>query len=246
MLFHHTQEKLQQLKLAAMAKGLEEQRNSSQYDSISFEDRLGLLVDRQLTQRQSDRTALRLRKARLRWNAAIQDIDFNSQRGLEKNRILALADGTWLRHHENCTITGLTGTGKTFLACALAHSACMQEYRVLYIRAPKLFEQLDIARNDGQHGKLMALYAKLDLLIIDEWASMPMTNEDRRDMLEIAEERYQRHSTMLISQIPTDNWHHAIGDPTLADAILDRLMHNTHHITISGDSLRKLTKAKDI
>jgi len=240
MLHHKTIEKLCELRLNAMADALEEQQhNSRQYESLCFEDRLGLLVDRELTRRENNRTKLRLSKAHLRWSVTIHDVDFSIARGLKKNEILNLASGAWIQHRENCTISGLTGTGKTFLACALAHSACAMGYRVLYIRAPKLFEELDTARNDGRHRNLMTAYARVDLLIIDEWASTPMSVSDRRDVLEIVEERYRQHSTMLVSQFPVDDWHKAIGDPTLADAILDRLIHNAHQLSITGDSLRK-------
>jgi DNA replication protein DnaC len=239
MLHHTTIEKLHDLRLSAMAEALQEQHQSKQHESLSFEERLGLLVDRELTRRENNRTRLRLSKATLRWGSTIHDIDFNSPRGLQKTEILALANCRWIQYHENCAITGPTGTGKTFIACALAHSACSQGYRTRYLRAPKLFQELEIARNDGRHPKLMATLARLDLLIIDEWAACNMTHEDRRDIFELFEERYQRHAIMLVSQLPIDDWHKAVGDPTMADAILDRLLHNAHKIRIEGESFRK-------
>ncbi len=245
MLRHVTIEKLRELHLNAMAEALQEQQCSKQHERVSFEERLGLLVDREVTQRANNRTKLRLSKAALRWNATTNDIDFSVSRGLQSSQILTLANGVWIRHCENCVISGPTGTGKTFIACALAHSACSQGYSTRYLRVSKLFQELETARNDGRHGKLMAALARLDLLIIDEWASYEMTHEDRRDILELVEERYQRHSMMLVSQLPVDKWHKAFGDPTMADAILDRLLHNAHRIEIEGESFRKKIGVKE-
>lgn len=246
MLHHTTIEKLYNLRLNAMAEALREQQHSKQHESLSFEDRLGLLVDRELTRRENNRTKLRLSKAALRWSATVHDIDFNTPRGLKKEKVLTLANCRWIQHHENCAISGPTGTGKTFIACALANSACSQGYRTQYLRAPKLFQELETARNDGRHPKLMATLARLDLLIIDEWAACDMTHEDRRDIFELFEERYQSHSIMLVSQLPIDDWHKAVGDPTMADAILDRLLHNAHKIEIQGESFRKKISVKEV
>ncbi|SFQ08334.1 DNA replication protein DnaC [Ectopseudomonas toyotomiensis] len=228
MLPHPTLDKLQTLRLNGMLKALAEQLKIPDIGSLSFEERLGLLVDRELTERDDKRLSSRLRQARLRHNACLEDLDYRSPRGLDKALILQLSSGQWLRDGLNLIINGPTGVGKTWLACALAHQACREGYSVRYLRLPRLLEELGLAHGDGRFAKLMSSYAKTDLLIFDDWGLAPFTAEQRRDMLELLDDRYSQRSTIVTSQMPVDNWHELIGDPTLADAILDRLVHNAY------------------
>ena len=242
MLRHPTIEKLQQLKLPAMARELTEQRAQPEAEALRFEERLGLLADRELTERTNRRLALRLRHAKLRQSAAIEDLDTRAPRGLDKALIVLLATCQWITEHLNCLITGPTGIGKTWLACALAQKAAREGYSVSYARLPRLLTELDLGRADGRYPKLMKAFAKVDVLVLDDLAMAPMTDAQRRDLLEIIDDRYQRRSTLVTSQIPVKQWHTAIGEPTLADAILDRLVHNAYKITMSGKSMRDNTK----
>ena len=239
MLNQPTVDKLHELRLFGMAKALEEQNGSSQYEALDFADRLGLLVDRESAQRDSKRLRLRLKQAKLRLTATIEDVDFRHPRGLDKSLILALAGCQWIREHQNVLITGPTGVGKSYLACALAHKACREGFRALYLRAPRLFEDLAMAKADGRYRKILAAYARIDLLIIDDWGLANLTEEQRRDILEILEDRHGLRSSLVASQLPIEKWHKVIGDPTLGDAILDRLVHAAHNITLKGESLRK-------
>lgn len=239
MLTHPTLEKLQTLRLPGMLKALEEQQRMPDIGSLGFDERLGLLIDRELTERENRRLGTRLKKAKLRHSCCVEDINFKASRGLDKSLILSLAACTWIARGLNLLICGPTGIGKSYLACALGHKACLEGYSVLYLRLPRLFEELRLAKADGRYGKLMLGYAKTDLLILDDWGLTPMTDPQRRDLLEILEDRYGKSSTIVTSQLPITVWHEAIGDPTLADAILDRLVHNAHKIELKGDSLRK-------
>lgn len=242
MLKHPTLDKLEALRLFGMAQGLREQLGTSDCTALTFEERLGLLVDRETTARDNARLASRLKRAKLRLTATVEDIDFRSPRGLDKATMLALAECRWIRERHNCLITGPTGVGKSYLACALAHKACREGYAALYVRAPHLFEELAMAKGDGRYRRLIARYARLDLLVLDDWGLSPLTDEQRHDMLEILEERHDRRSTLVTSQVPVEKWHPVIGDPTLADAILDRLVHNAYRLNLKGDSLRKRSK----
>ena len=239
MLIHPTLEKLQTLRLSGMRKALSEQQQMPQIDSLGFEERLGLLIDREVTERENRRLETQLKKAKLRHSCCLEDLEIKASRGLDKALILTLAACTWIARGINVLICGPTGVGKSYLACALGHKACLEGYSVLYLRLPRLFEELRLAKADGRYGKLMLGYAKTDLLILDDWGLTPMTDPQRRDLLEILEDRYGKRSTIVTSQLPVPAWHEAIGDPTLADAILDRLVHNAYKIGLKGDSMRK-------
>jgi DNA replication protein DnaC len=239
MLKHPTMEKLNNLKLTGMVKALTEQQQMTEVDSLGFEERLGLLVDREATERENRKLTTRLKKAKLRQSASVEDIDFRRMRGLDKALILSLAACAWIAKGVNVLICGPTGVGKSYLACALAHKACLEGYTALYLRLPRLFEELRLAKADGRYGKLMLSYAKTDLLVLDDWGLTPMTDPQRRDLLELMEDRYGLKSTIITSQLPVIAWHEAIGDPTLADAILDRIVHNAHKIEMQGESMRK-------
>jgi DNA replication protein DnaC len=222
-----------------MARAFEEQLQMPDLSELSFAERLGLLVDREASDRESRRLARRLKQAKLRQDAAIEDLDFRTPRGLDKSLILALAGCGWIEQRLNVLVTGPTGVGKSYLACALAHKACREGYTVLYHRLSRLLAELALARGDGRYPKLLDRLGKARLLVLDDWGLEPLTDIHRRDLLEILEDRYDRRSTLVASQLPIDAWHDALGEPTLADAILDRLVHNAHRIELRGDSMRK-------
>jgi DNA replication protein DnaC len=239
MLNHPTLDKLQDLRFTGMVKALTEQMALPDIDELSFEERLGLLVDREMTEREDRRLTTRLRQAKLKQNACIEDIDFKQPRGLDKSLILDLAQCQWIKKHLNLLITGPTGVGKTWVACALAQKACREGFTSLYLRLPRLLQELPIAKGDGTYPRLMNRLAKVDVLILDDWGLSKLIAEQRRDLLEILEDRHDTRSTIVTSQLPLDQWHHIIGDPTLADAILDRLVHNAYKINLKGESMRK-------
>jgi len=239
MLNHPTLDKLHALKFTGMAKALTEQMALPEIDKLTFEERLGLLVDREITERDDRRLKGRLRKARLRQQACIEDIDHRHARGLDKALIADLAQCQWANKHRNILITGPTGVGKTWIACALAHKACREGYSAQYLRLPRLLEELPLAKGDGSYPKLLTTLAKMDVLILDDWGLSKLNAEQRRDLLEILEDRHDRRSTIVTSQLPINQWQQIIGDPTLADAILDRLVHNAYKINLKGESMRK-------
>jgi len=239
MLNHPTLDKLQALRFVGMAKALSEQMAVSDIEELSFEERLGLLIDREMTEREGRRLHSRLRQAKLKHDACIEDVDYRHPRKLDKSLVLDLAQCQWVRRHLNILIMGPTGVGKTWIACALAHKACCEGHRALYLRLPRLLEALPIAKGDGSYAKLLARLAKIDVLILDDWGLSPLKAEQRRDLLEIVEDRHDRRSTIVTSQLPVDQWHDMIGDSTLADAILDRLVHNAYKISLKGESMRK-------
>lgn len=245
MLTHPTLDKLSALRLSGMHKALQEQLALPDIDHLSFEERLGLLADRELTEREDRRLQTRLRQAKLKQSACLEDLDTRTPRGLDKALITQLATGQWLRDGLNLLILGPTGVGKTWIACALAQQACRQGFTTCYLRAPRLFENLHLAHADGRFPKLMAGYAKTDLIVLDDWGLASLDAAARRDLLELLDDRHDQRSTLVTSQLPVDHWHEVIGDPTLADAILDRLVHNAYRITLKGESMRK-RKAKHL
>ena len=239
MLLHPTLEKLTTLRFTGMAAALDEQMQMNTLDDLSFEERLGLLLDREMAVRQTRRMNTRLRKARLRQDGCIEDINFRHPRGLDKSLVMRLAGCEWIKEHHNLIITGPTGVGKTYLACAFAQKACREGYSTLYLRMTKLFEDLALAKGDGRYLKLLASFAKADLLVLDDYGLEPLGRDQRHDLLEILEDRHGLKSTLVTSQLPIEHWHEQIGDPTLADAILDRLVHSAHKIKLNGESMRK-------
>ena len=239
MLKHPTLDKLHALKLTGMAAALTDQSATPDITDLSFEERLGLLVDREMTERDNRRMTSRLRRAKLRHAAILEDLDYRHSRGLDKGLVQSLASCQWVKEHLNVLITGPTGVGKTWLACALAHKACREGYTAQYVRLTRLLRELTIAKGDGQYAKLLTNLAKVDVLILDDWGLMKLSAENRRDLLEVLEDRHGRRSTIATSQLPIEEWHGVIGDATLADAILDRLVHNAYKINLRGESMRK-------
>ena len=236
---HPTVEKLGVLKLAGMQKALLEQDSIDGIEDMSFHERLGLLVDREATERDDRSLTRRLQRAHLRENAAIEDVDFRVRRGLDRAQFLALASCDWVRDHLNVIIVGATGVGKTYLACALAQKACREGHAVLYVRLPRFLNDLTLAQADGRYPKIMSSLARAHVLILDDWGLAPMTDRHRRDLLEIAEDRHGLRSTIITSQLPVDAWHDAVGDPTIADALLDRFVHDAYRFELEGESIRK-------
>jgi DNA replication protein DnaC len=232
-------EKLQILRFFGMLDALEEQFRMPDIGQLSFEERLGLLVDREATYRDNRRLKTRLKKAKLRQTACVEDVDFRSNRKLDKSLFMQLADCRWLKEHHNVLIIGPTGVGKSYLACALAHMACREGYSALYFRLPRLLHDLGIAKADGRYDKVLKTIARTDLLILDDWGLDQYVKEQSLDILELLEDRNGLRSTLVTSQLPVDLWHDVINDPTLADAILDRLVHNAYKLILDGPSMRK-------
>jgi len=239
MLTQVTIDKLRELKLFGMVKGLEEQMQLPDIHELDFSERLGLLTDREMTDRQNRRAKTRLRAAKLRQPACLEDVDYRQPRGLDKSLLVSLASCQWITSHRNIFITGPTGVGKTYLACALAQKACREGYTVLYRRLPRLLMEIALAKGDGSYHKLMDKLARTALLVIDDWGLAELTGEQKRDLLEIIEDRQGLQATIITSQLPLENWHDFIADGTLADAILDRLVHNAYKIKMKGESMRK-------
>jgi DNA replication protein DnaC len=240
-------EKLMAMRLHGMADALKTQQQDPNARELSFLDRLAMLIDQQWNWRQNQALARRLHTAKLRCNACVEEIDYRAARGLDKSVIRGLAqESGWVRNHEHVFILGPTGVGKSFLACALAQKACRDGHSALYTRTAALFRDLAIARADGSLRLLLAKLSRIDVLVVDDWAMAPLTETERRDFWEICEDRYQTRSMILTSQLPVARWHEQIGDPTVADGILDRLVHNTHRIEMKGDSMRKKRAAEAV
>jgi len=245
MLTHPTLDQLNKLGLFGMAKAYSEAEISTEATALTHPEWLALLLDREMTYRHNKRLSARLRYARLRQQALVEDVDYRAARGLDRSLFQKLASGDWIDAHDNLAICGPTGVGKSWLACALGHKACRDNRSVLYQRAPKLFGDLALARGDGRYGRIARALGGVQLLILDDWGLEPLDAQARHDLLEILEERYGRRSTIITSQLPVEDWHAVIGDPTYADAILDRLVHNAHRLNLSGDSLRR-TRSKPV
>jgi len=243
MLNQPTLEKLETLRLHGMAEAFRTQSDPAQRDGLvglSFEERFALLVDQEWIWRQNRALARRLTQAKFRYRASIEDIDFRAPRGLDRSLLRSLTQNSaWVAEHQNIFLLGPCGVGKSWLACALAEKACRDGFSAFFIRTPKLFRDLALARADGSLGAKLARLARIEVLVVDDWAHAPLAESERRDFLEICEDRYQTRATILTSQLPVAKWHEQIGDPTLADSILDRLVHNAHRLELHGESMRK-------
>lgn len=234
-------QQLRTLRVPGMVEALEQQlEQPGTHNGLSFEERLGLMIDRETTHRSNNKVERLLKAAKLKLQAYPEDINYTHPRGLDKSQFASLLSGQWIEHHQNVLITGATGCGKTYLGCVLATQACKQGYSVRYFRTSRLLEQLSIAHGDGRFTKLLNQLAKTDVLVLDDWGLESLTLGQRNDVLELMEDRHGNRSTLITSQVPIQKWHAAIGDPTLADAILDRLLHNAHRLSLKGESMRRL------
>ena len=243
MLIQQTREHLHTLRLTGMLQAFEEQLSQPAMGELSFEERFAMLVDREVLYRENRRLERLLKGAKLRVGACVEDIDYRHPRGLEKSRMASLTSLDWVRQSLNLCLTGPTGCGKTWLACAFGNEACRRGFSVRYLRLPRLFEMLRIAHGDGSYTKLMNQLLKTDLLILDDWGIQRVSAAQRNDLMEVIEDRHGRRSTLIASQLPTEHWREYIGEATIADAILDRLLHGAHRINLTGESMRK-TKAQ--
>jgi DNA replication protein DnaC len=240
MMTQQTLDKLYDMKLTAMAEAFSQQITQPDLGDLSFEDRFAMLVDRQWTFKEDRRMTRLLRAAKLKDGACIENIDFKTPRALDKSLVMRLSGSDWIKNAQNVIILGPTGVGKTYLACAIANSACRSGYPAMFKRAPRLYQEIAIARADGSYPKLMNKLLKIKVLIIDDFCIASMSDPERRDLLEVLDDRQGISATIIATQVPVENWIENIGDPTLADAILDRLVHNAHRINLKGESMRKI------
>lgn len=245
-MIHATLENMRHLRLKGMVQELEAQLNTPDALTLSFEERLGLLIDAEIAEKDSRQLRSRLKKARIGQNACVEDIDWTLPRKLDRDQFRSLSNLQWIRFHRNLCIVGPTGIGKSFLSSAMAQKACRDGYTVHYDRSPVLFKRLAEAKVTGEYPRFLSEIAKKDLLVIDDFGLKKLNEEARLDLLEIMESRYENRSTLVTSQFPTDHWHDTIGDPTIADAIMDRLIHNAHVLTLNGDSIRKVKGKKKL
>jgi DNA replication protein DnaC len=245
MLTHPTLELLHELGLHGMAKGFKTLSDNPEAPALGHAEWLGLILDYEVTLRQQKRFETRARAARLRHPASVEDVDFRAPRSLDRALFLKLSSCDWIRERRNLLITGPCGVGKSWLACALGHKACREDLSVLYHRVPRLFAALALARTEGRYARLLRTLARAKLLVLDDWGPEPLTGEQQRDLMEIVEDRYDSGSLLITSQVPVEKWYEMIGIPTLADAILDRVVHNAYRLSLTGESLRK-TRALDV
>lgn len=240
MLNGQTVEQLSSMRLAGMLEAFEEQMTSTRYGKLSFEERFSMVVEKEWEFREERALKRRLKKSRIKQQACVEDIDYRHARGLDRSLMRSLASCRFVKDGQNVIITGPTGVGKSYIACALAHQACLKGYRSFYIRAPRLTEELLLSHADGSHLKFLDRLARFELMVIDDWGIAPLKDRERHDLLEVIEDRAQDRSTIVTSQYPASSWHHFIGDPTIAEAIMDRLIHNAHRLELKGGSMRKV------
>jgi DNA replication protein DnaC len=238
MLTQQTLDKMNAMKLSGMADAFQQQLRAGEHERLAFEERLGLLVDSEWSVREQRKLTRRLHVAKLRYAASLEDVNFKHPRALDRQQVLSLGSCDWIQNRHNLVITGPTGIGKSYLVCAFVERACRRGFSASYLRLPRLLQQLAVARGDGSYERVLARLAKLDLLAIDDWLLAPLRDGERRDLIEVIEDRSERASTLIASQLPSKNWHAVIGDPNLADSICDRLLHNAHRIELKGPSIR--------
>lgn len=243
MLRQATVDKMNAMKMFGLVEAFERQLTSPQMSELSFEERVGMLIDAEFAGREQRQLARRLLSARLRHQASLEQVDLKAHRGLDRQVVLSLGTCSWINDRHNLLITGPTGVGKSFLACAFAERACRSGYSVLYVRAPRLYQDLAVSRGDGSYARLLTRLTRTQLLVIDDWGLAALKDTERRDLLEVVEDRYERASTLITSQLPVKSWHEAIGEATLADAICDRLVHCAYKIELKGPSLRETKQA---
>lgn len=243
MLNQATLEKMHAMKMPAMAEAFEHQLRSTE-NGLEFDERIGMMIDSEWESRQHRRLTRRLQLAKLRYKASLEDIDFKTKRGLDRKVVTALSSCDWIRESRNLIISGPTGVGKTYLACAIAERACRSGLSAWYLRLPRLLHELAVSRGDGSYGRLLTKLTKTNLLIIDDWLLSPLKENERRDLLEVVEDRYERTATLVTTQLPVASWHEALGEPTHADAICDRLIHCAHRIELKGPSMRRIRAEK--
>jgi DNA replication protein DnaC len=239
MLNQQTVEKMNAMKLSGMVDALKLQLGSAEHTRLSFDERLGLLVDAEWIAREQRKLTKRLRTAKLRYPASLEDVDFKHPRALDRQQVLSLGNCGFIDQRHNLLITGPTGIGKSYLACAFVERACRRGHNAAYVRFPRLLQQLAVARGDGSYVRILDRLARLDLLAIDDWLLAPLRDSERRDLVEVVEDRSERASTLIAAQLPVKDWHASIGDPNLADSICDRLLHNAHRIELKGPSMRR-------